>query len=302
MEQVRPRLVAFAAEMLGGFARADQRAKGELYLRGLMLDGKRKSMQPMATRLGVDHQRLQQFVSSSTWDHVEVRKRVARWAESFIDPCAFVIDDTGFPKGGPHSPGVARMYSGSLGKVGNCQIGVSVHAVTDWASAAIDWRLFLPKSWDDTAVDNDDPDVVAEIRQRRAGSRIPDQVRHREKWRQALDMLDEITGDEQGDGWGLAGRPVVADAGYGDTTEFRLGLEHVASATCSPSRAPPAPTRPTPHPRRRPTVAAVGPPCRATARTPATLPPSHWPPAGLRCAASPGATAPAATRATPLQL
>jgi SRSO17 transposase len=118
------------------------------------------------------------------------------------------------------------MYSGSLGKVGNCQIGVSVHAVTDWTSAAIDWRLFIPKSWDDAALgDEGDPDAVDEIRRRRARGKIPDNVRHREKWRQALDMLDEITSDEQTGGWGLASRPVVADAGYGDTTEFRLGLE-----------------------------------------------------------------------------
>ena len=67
---------------------------------------------------------------------------------------------------------------------------------------------------------DDDPDVAAEIQRRRARRRIPDQVRHREKWRLALDMLDEVTG-----GWGLAGRPVVADAGYGDTTEFRLALD-----------------------------------------------------------------------------
>src|ERR1700710_1434533 len=131
MEQVRPRLEAFAAQMLGGLARSDQRAKGELYVRGLMLDGKRKSMQPMADRLGVDHQQLQQFVTSSTWDYSEVRKRVGQWAQEFINPQAYVIDDTGFPKDGTSSPGVARMYSGSLGKVGNCQIGVSVHAVTD---------------------------------------------------------------------------------------------------------------------------------------------------------------------------
>ncbi|HWJ52827.1 MAG TPA: transposase, partial [Propionibacteriaceae bacterium] len=119
MEQVRPRLEAFAAEMLGGLARSDQRAKGELYLRGLLVDGKRKSMQPMAARLGVDHQQLQQFVTSSTWDHVEVRKRVARWADDVLDPEAYVIDDSGFPKDGSDSPGVARMYSGTLGKVGN---------------------------------------------------------------------------------------------------------------------------------------------------------------------------------------
>jgi hypothetical protein len=163
---------------------------------------------------------------------------VARWAESFIDPRAFVVDDTGFPKDGVGSPGVARVYSGSLGKVGNCQIGVSVHAVTDWASAAIDWRLFLPKSWDDTTIDDKaNPDLAAEIRRRLARSRIPDQVRHREKWRQALDMLDEITGDEQDDGWGLARRPVVAGAGYGDTTPSSASAyRRVGCATCSPPR------------------------------------------------------------------
>jgi len=251
MEQVRPRLVAFAGEMLGGLARSDQRAKGELYVRGLMLDGKRKSMQPMAARLGVDHQQLQQFVTSSTWDHVEVRKRLARWAESFIEPRAYVIDDTGFPKDGSESPGVARMYSGSLGKVGNCQIGVSVHAVTDWASAVIDWRLFLPRSWDDTVAD---PEESPEVRRRRARSGIPVEVGHREKWRQALDMLDEILGDEHGDehgGWGLTDRPVVADAGYGDVTEFRLGLTGrglsyvlAAKATTSAYPADTAPTAP----------------------------------------------------------
>jgi SRSO17 transposase len=222
MAQVRPRLVAFAAEMLGELPRSDQRATGELYLRGLMLDGKRKSMQPMAARLGVDHQQLQQFVTSSTWDHVGVRKRIARWADEFIDPDAYVIDDTGFPKDGADSPGVARMYSGTLGKVGNCQIGVSVHAVTDWASAAIDWRLFLPKSWDDTTTD--DTDLAATIRRRRARCKIPDPVRHREKWRLALDMLDEVLGEPAADGWGLPARPVVGDAGYGDATEFRRGL------------------------------------------------------------------------------
>ena len=228
MDQVRPRLEAFAAQMLGGLARSDQRAKGELYLRGLMLDGKRKSMQPMAARLGVDHQQLQQFVTSSTWDHVEVRKRVASWADEFIEPEAYVIDDSGFPKDGSDSPGVARMYSGTLGKVGNCQIGVSVHAVTDTASAAINWALFLPKSWDDTTAT--DTDAAAQIQRRRARCKIPDEVRHREKWRLALDMLDQITGPPaqgggEGGGWGLPPRTTVADAGYGDITGFRLGLQ-----------------------------------------------------------------------------
>ena len=223
MVEVRPGLEAFAGEMLGGLARADQRAKGGLYLRGLMLDGKRKSMQPMAARLGVDHQQLQQFVTSSTWDHVEVRRRLARWADGFVAPQAYVVDDSGFPKDGVDSPGVARQYCGALGKTGNCQVGVSVHAVTDWASAAIDWRLFLPESWDDASAA--DVETASEIRRRRTRAKIPDEVRHREKWRLALDMLDEITGDQAGGGWGLPHRPVVADAGYGDATGFRLALE-----------------------------------------------------------------------------
>jgi SRSO17 transposase len=262
MGQVRPRLEAFAAEMLGGLARSDQQAKGELYLRGLMLDGKRKSMQPMAARLGVDHQQLQQFVTSSTWDHVEVRKRVARWADEFIEPEAYVIDDSGFPKDGSDSPGVARMYSGTLGKVGNCQIGVSVHAVTDTASAAINWALFLPESWDDNTTT--DADTVALIQRRRARCKIPDDVRHREKWRLALDMLDQITdppaegGGARG-GWGLPPRTVVADAGYGDTTGFRLGLEQrglryvvAVKATTSAYPADTVPTAPAYSGRGRP--------------------------------------------------
>ena len=167
MEEVRPRLEAFADQMLGSLARRDQRAKGEMYLRGLMLDGKRKSMQPMAKRLGVDHQQLQQFVSSSTWDYSKVRERVARWAAAHISPEAYAIDDVGFPKDGYDSPGVARMYCGALGKRGNCQIGVSVNLVSDHASSAIDWRLFLPESWDDTK-HGDDALLAETIRRRRA--------------------------------------------------------------------------------------------------------------------------------------
>ncbi|KJY26534.1 transposase, partial [Streptomyces sp. NRRL S-495] len=123
-------------------------AKGGLYLRGLLLEGRRKSMQPMAERLGVDHQRLQQFMTSSTWPVEDVRARLARRAVRAVRPEVWAVDDTGFPKDGKASPGVARQYSGTLGKVGNCQIGVSVHALSDTASCPLSWRLFLPESWD----------------------------------------------------------------------------------------------------------------------------------------------------------
>jgi SRSO17 transposase len=217
--QVRPRLLEFAGLMLANAVpRKDQRAKGELYLRGLLTDGQRKSMQPMAQRLGVDHQGLQQFITSSTWDYTAVRANVARWGVQAIAPHAYVIDDTGFPKDGKASPMVARMYSGTLGKTANCQIGVSVQLVTDTASLAANWRLFCPESWDDTTIS--DPAKAQQVRARRDRAGVPNEVRHREKWRLALDMLDQMTGE-----WGLATLPVAADAGYGDTTEFRLGLE-----------------------------------------------------------------------------
>ncbi|TWJ21140.1 transposase, IS4 family [Micromonospora endolithica] len=201
----------------GAVRRSDQRVKGELYVRGLLTDGARKSMQPMAGRLGVDHQQLQQFITSSTWDYQVVRANVARWAVEAIDPTAYVIDDSGFPKDGTASPCVARQYCGTVGKTGNCQIGVSVQMVTDVASVAANWRLFCPGSWDDTTIS--DPERAAAVRQRRDRARMPDDVRHREKWRLALDMLDEMI-----DQWGLPKLPVTADSGYGDCTLFRLGL------------------------------------------------------------------------------
>jgi SRSO17 transposase len=213
---VRSRLEEFAAEVFASLPRSDQRATGELYVRGLLLDGQRKSMQPMAERLGTDHQRLQQFMSSSTWDFAGVRRRLAARIHDVVAPVAWVIDDTGFPKYGTSSPGVARQYSGTLGKVGNCQIGVSVHAVCDHASAALDWRLFIPEAWDDACTG--DPILAQEIRRRRARCGIDDEERNRPKWQLAIEMLDELRD------WGLSAPVICADAGYGDNAHFRSAL------------------------------------------------------------------------------
>jgi SRSO17 transposase len=207
LAQVRRRLVAFAAEMFQPLARADQRRWGEVYLRGLMLDGKRKSIQPMAERLpDGNEQALQQFVSQSPWDWRPVRQRLATQMTAAVDPDAWIVDDTGFPKFGTASVGVARQYSGTLGKVANCQVGVSIHAATDQASCPLDWRLFLPESWDQDAA-------------RRRAAHVPETVHHRPKWQLVLDMVDELSG------WGLVSPVVVADAGYGESGELRLGLE-----------------------------------------------------------------------------
>jgi SRSO17 transposase len=209
--RVRGRLVEFAEEMFASMRRKDQRGWGEVYLRGLMLDGKRKSIEPMAARLpDGDEQCLQQFVNQSPWDWVPVRKALAKAMAAEICPEAWVIDDTGFPKFGRHSAGVARQYSGSLGKVGNCQVAVSVNAATDEASCALDWRLFIPEEWDE----NDDFN-----RDRRSKAGLPEDLHHVTKWRLALEMIDEITG------WGIDPPVILADGAYGDNTQFRQGLD-----------------------------------------------------------------------------
>src|SRR3954465_9103614 len=221
----RERLEEFAAEMFAPLARSDQRAKGQTYLRGLLLDGRRKSMQPMAERRGVDHQGLQQFVSSSTWAGEPVRARLARRAVALIPPDAWVVDDTGFPKDGTASPGVARQYCGSLGKVGNCQIGVSVDAVTDAASCPLNWRLFLSASWDDAGAAT--PEAAAAIRARRARAGIPAGGRHPPKGAPGPGGAP-AKGGGGGGGAGRGGRGglappvVVADAGYGNNADRRL--------------------------------------------------------------------------------
>jgi SRSO17 transposase len=207
LAEQRAALIEFAEEIYRPLARCDQRAKGEQYVRGLLLEGRRKSIQPMAARLpDGDEEGLQHFICDSPWDDAPVRRRLARRMTAEIEPDGWVIDDTGLPKDGRLSPGVARQYCGALGKTANCQVIVSVNAVTDRASCPLDWRLFLPAEWD--------PDS-----ERREKAKIPDEVRHREKWRLALDMLDELLE------WGLERRVVQADGGYGDITAFRVGLE-----------------------------------------------------------------------------
>jgi SRSO17 transposase len=208
-------LTAFAEDLFASIPRKDQRRWGQSYLRGLLLDGKRKSIQPMATRLAKGdpqadadalEQALQQFCNQSPWDPAAVRRRLAQRMTTTIIPAAWVIDDTGFPKFGRWSVGVAPQYCGALGKVANCQVGVSVHATTDQASCPINWRLFLPEDWDDDA-------------ERRRKAHLPDSQRHRPKWQLALDMLDELAT------WELAPPVLLADAAYGEVNQFRLGLE-----------------------------------------------------------------------------
>src|SRR4029453_9692939 len=207
LASVREGREAFADDVFESLPRKDQRARGECYLRGLMLDGRRKSIEPMARRLGEGHyQALHHFVAVSPGDWRPGRPPLAEELVGALQPTAWAVDDTGFPKDGEHSVGVQRQYCGTLGKTANCQLGVSVNAVTEAASCPLDWRLFLPESWEDDM-------------SRRAACHLPERVRHRPKWQLVLDMLDEL------DQWGLRPPILVADAGYGEVGEFRQGLD-----------------------------------------------------------------------------
>jgi SRSO17 transposase len=215
----RAQLTAFALAMFGGLTRSDQRVQGELYLRGLLLDGRRKSIRTMARQLGADYQALQQFVTSSTWDVASVRLRLARQAAEVLRPVAWVIDDTAFLKEGTGSPCVARQYARTVDSTANCQIGVGVHMVGRTGSAAVNWRLSVPESWDETMTT--DAAERAGIAQRRRQCGIPDTERHRPNWAIALEMLAELTG------WGLRAPVVVAGRHYGVHDEFRAALERL---------------------------------------------------------------------------
>jgi SRSO17 transposase len=132
-------------------------------------------------------------------------------AETADPQGVFLIDDTGFPKKGRHSVCVARQYCGSLGKVDNCQIGVSLTYVGQGFAWPYAMELFIPKSWDDP----DDPECV----DMRKKTYMPADVHYREKWQMALDLIDQARSD------GAPHRAVVADGWYGDITDFRRGLD-----------------------------------------------------------------------------
>jgi len=204
----RARLEQFLADLLEPLGRRERRHWGSVYVRGLMLDGERKSIEPMAERLPEGNvQAMQQLIGQSPWLWAPVWQRLAQrmTAELRPDP-VWVIDDTGFPKQGHHSVGVARQYSGTLGKTANCQVAVSLHQTAGEESAILDWRLYLPESW------TQDPE-------RRAAAGIPAEVKFQTKWELALELIDEAQK------WGLRCGVVLADAGYGEVTEFRQGLE-----------------------------------------------------------------------------
>jgi SRSO17 transposase len=217
--EVLKRLRVYAEPFQDDFNHESQRSWSNVYLRGLLQDGQRKSIEPMAARVPLPselsalkdpEQALQQFVNQSPWDERDVLRRYrAVMARSFASPGGiFVIDDTGIPKQGKHSVGVQDQYCGQLGKKANCQVAVTVHYVSPHGHFPANLRLFLPDSWTSSAE-----------RLKRAG--VPTEYRSaRTKAEIALDLLDQIRGEKL-----LPGDVVITDAGYGVSRDFREGLE-----------------------------------------------------------------------------
>src|SRR5690242_16602338 len=209
------RLAAYAASFRDVFNRPRQAAWCGVYLHGLITDGDRKSIEPMAARVplpeGLDvsdpDQALQQFLGQSTWDERAVLRRYrATMAAKCADPAGiFVIDDTTFPKQGKHSVGVQRQYCGALGKKANCQVAPSVHYVSPKGHCPLAMRLYLPESWTEDPKRLDRAGVPAGSRAARTKGQI------------ALELLDQVRAE------GLPGQIVVTDAGYGVAEDFRAG-------------------------------------------------------------------------------
>ena len=215
---VKERLEAFAGEVLAAaMNRPVQRTNGGLYLRGLVEQGARKSLEPIVERLGgdADYQSMQQFVADSPWDPAMVVQAVAERVAPEMEVEAWVLDDTGFPKDGRESPGVKRQYSGTLGKTGNCQIGVSVHAVGVGGTVPLGWALYLPEDW-------------CADEQRRAKAKIPDEVSFKTKSELGVELVERAAG------WDVPRAPVLGDHAYGGNTWLRdrldqAGCEYVLS-------------------------------------------------------------------------
>lgn len=199
-----------------GLGHADRHAGLRGYCTGLMLPIARKSVEPMAANVdplhaSARHQALHHFVAQAEWSDETILNRVAQWVVPRMDTesgAFWIIDDTGFPKKGKHSVGVARQYCGQLGKQDNCQVAVSISLATARASLPVAYRLYLPEDW------ANDPG-------RRRKAQVPAEVRFATKPQIALAQLESLL---------AAGAPrhcVIADAGYGVETAFRLRLSEL---------------------------------------------------------------------------
>jgi SRSO17 transposase len=196
-----------------------RRASFAIYALGLLGDGERKSVEPIAARACGDpervdalHQKLLHFVSVAEWSDLEVRREAARYGLGSLtryDPInSWIIEDTCMLKQGSHSVGVQRQYTGSAGKIANCQIAVSLTVATSRDHLPIDCDLFLPRTW------TGDP-------KRRKKAQIPKNIRFRAKPQIGLDMLRRAVEAD------IPRGTVLADNAYGSSAEFRRSVREL---------------------------------------------------------------------------
>lgn len=205
------RFEQYCAALVQALGHADRRQPTQWYLKGLMLPGERKSIEPMAARVHPEnvrsaHQAMHHLVADAPWDDRSLLGAVAEQVLPRLlkeDPrCWWILDDTAHAKKGTHSVGVARQYSGRLGKTDSCQVAVSLSLANSYGSLPLDYRLYLPKEW------TEDPK-----RCKRAG--VPEEIEFRTKGQIARAEIEAALAA------GIARGVVLADAGYGDETDFR---------------------------------------------------------------------------------
>jgi SRSO17 transposase len=204
-----PELQEFLASFQVRFRRPEGRAALERYTTGLLTELPNKNGDTIAQAVpGTSAQRLQEFLTNMQWDEEDLNwQRVQKMvAEAITGDGVLIIDDTGFPKQGSTSVGVARQYSGTLGKVGNCQVAVTCCYTDPRATWPVAVRLYLPQTW-------------AQDPARRQQARVPAEVTFQTKPELALALLDQARA------WGVPHRCVVADADDGDNPNFLMGLE-----------------------------------------------------------------------------
>src|SRR5713226_7560931 len=207
--EVRERLVGFVLEVAERLPLRRQRENALLYVRGLIEHGGRKSLQPTLFRLEqtpARYESMQQFLADSPWEPELLVRACAERVAPELGVLAWVVDDTGIAKDGKHSPGVKRQYSGTLGKIGNCQIAVSLHAVGERGTLPLGFSLYLPQEWCADA-------------ERRRRAKIPASVVFKTKPQLASALV------ERASGWELPAAPLLADCACGDDTSFRTRLQ-----------------------------------------------------------------------------
>jgi len=210
-ETLEDRFAAYVEVLARTLAHTDRKVPFSAYCRGLILPGERKSVEPMAARLRPEqvsaaHQSLHHLVAKAAWSDEVLLATVREQVLPALGPItAWIIDDTGFPKKGKHSVGVARQYCGELGKPDSCQVAVSLSVANEQASLPIAYRLYLPQAW------ADDP-----ARRHKAG--VPEEVVFQTKPQIALVQIRAALAQ------GVPPGVVLADAGYGADMDFQQGL------------------------------------------------------------------------------